>query len=411
MPNPTTYASARQYVGMAVETVQGTAVVPAVTIPVDAFTPQDMPTWLDDHALRGSMTEPYNRVEGVRHTEFDISGPAYFDTLGYLLSNILGDVVYSGTYTGSGTTTLSSSSAVGATSISTAASISIGTLIQIDTGTASEVRLTTNVSGGGPFTVSFTTGLTYAHNSSVVVKPITGPYSTLFSTLNTGNGQPSTLTFTDYQGPTASTGTRAYAGCCLSELNIKGNAESSTIQYEAKGLGWPSASAAAFSASPSSELPQPTWEMITGINGPASGGTLVSTIGDFSLSLKRELEMVYTGQNSQNPYVIFRGKLTASGSHNLPAVNDESSLTYLNSNTQPQLQYIISNGLSSTNLRKLQIDLQAGAYNTSQIDRSRPAVGYSVTWDGIANTTNVGGSGGFSPVAVTLTNNTSPNGY
>lgn len=411
MSNPTTYASARQYIGLAVETTQGTPVVPAVTMPVDTFTPQDMPTWLDDRALRGSMTEPYNRVQGVEHTEFDIAGPVYFDTIGYLLSNIFGDNVYSGTYTGSGTTTLSSSAAAGATTISTAASISSTTVIQIDTGTLSEVRTVSGVSGSGPFTLTLNNALTYAHNSAVTVKPITGPYTTVFSTLNSGNGQPSSLTITDYQGPTASTGTRAYAGCCLSELNIKGNAESSTLMYDAKGMGWPSASAAAFTSNPSSSLPQASWRLQAGLAGPASGGTLVATIGEWALNFKRVIEPIFTGQNSQNPYVIFRGKLTCSGSFTFPAVNNENQLTILLSNTQPQVQLIVTNGLSSTSTLTLQADSQTTAYTTSVIDRSRASVGYQVTWDSIANTTNAGGSGGYSPAAVTLVNNIAPNSY
>jgi len=56
--NPTIYATPREYVGLAVETTQGTPVVPATTIPVTAFNPFDQPTWIDDTALRGSMTEP-----------------------------------------------------------------------------------------------------------------------------------------------------------------------------------------------------------------------------------------------------------------------------------------------------------------------------------------------------------------
>src|ERR1041385_8944486 len=143
----TVYSSPRQYVGLAVEpsTAQGTAVTPpAVTIPVTAFDPFDQPTWIDASAeMRGALTAPFNRIAGPDHTEFSISGAAYFDTLGYLLSNIFGDLTYSGTYTGSGTTTLSSQATAGATSISTVASISNGTLIQISTDNSAEVRLTT----------------------------------------------------------------------------------------------------------------------------------------------------------------------------------------------------------------------------------------------------------------------------
>jgi hypothetical protein len=403
MPNPTTFASARQHVGLAVETTQGTAIsAPTVTVPVDKFDPFDQPTWIDDKALRGSMVDLYNVVQGVKHTEVDFTGPVFLDTFPYLLSNVFGDIVYSGTYTGSGTTTLSSSSTVGATSISTVASISGGTLIQIDTGTLSEVRLTTGVSGPGPFVVTFTNPLVSAHNSAVVVKPITTPFSAAFSVLNSGNGQPSSLTMFDFQGPTASTGTRAYPGMCVSELTMKGTVESTGVDYTAKALGWPSASATAFTSSPSTVQLQPAWEGQVGLNGTVSGAPIL-TVNEFEFAFKREIEMIYTAQNSQNPYFIQRGKLTASGRLNA-VVNDETFLTYLNSNTQPQLQIIISNGLSGANLLSVQVDIQKAAFRDSKIQRGKAAVEYAANFDAPANTTNAGYSGGFSPVTVTVQN-------
>lgn len=410
MANPTTYASPREFVGLAVETSQGTAVTPVVTMPVDKFDPEDKHVWLDDKALRGAMTEPFNRVSGPADSEFSLSGPGYFDTLGYLLSNMFGDIVYSGTYTGSGTTTMSAPSIAGATTISTAASISMTTVIQIDTGTSSEVRTVSSVSGVGPYTLTLNSALTYAHNSAVVVKPITTPYTSAFAVLNSGAAQPSSMTITDWQGPTASTQARTYPGACLSELTIKGAADSSTVEIDAKGLAWPSA-AAVSTPTPvlTGSLPQAAWRGQIGINGTV-GGAQVLTVTDFELNLKRDLEVIWTAQNSANPYFIQRGRLTASGKHNVVA-NDESSLTYLNSNTQPQMQIIVSNGLSGANLLSLQIDILKAAYTTSKIDRGKAAVGYSVEWDAIANTTNVGGSGGFGPVVVTLQNAIAPNSY
>jgi hypothetical protein len=402
VPNPTTYASARQYIGLAVETTAGTPVVPVVTVPVEKFDPHDVPTWLDDKALRGSMTEPHNRVQGVVHSEWDMSGPAYMDTLPYLLSNIFGDVVYSGTYTGSGTTTLSTGTAPGAVSVATVATIPSGTWIQIDTGTSSETRLTTGVSGVGPFTLTFTGGLNLAHLAAAVVKPITAPYSEAFAVNNTGNAQPSTLTITDYQGPTPTTGTRAYAGCCLSELNLTGNPESSTIMYTAKGLGWLSASAAAFVSAPSNKLPQPAWETQLGLAGTV-GSAPVKTINDYAINIKRELKPYFTAQNSQNPWTIFRGKLTVTGKLNFVAA-DETPLTYQNSNTQPQLQIIVSNGLLTSNTLAVQFDIQNAAWTTSKISRGNPAVEYAVEFAAIATTTNAGWTGGYSPITVTTSN-------
>lgn len=399
MSAPTTYASARQYVGFAVEITPGTPVTPVITMPVEKFDPFDQPTWIDDVSLRGSMTEPYIRVAGVNHSEFAMSGPAYFDTIGYLLSNMFGDVVYSATYTGSGTTTLSSSSIVGATTIATVASISSGTLIQIDTGVNSEIRLTSGVSGGGPFTLTVP-ALSKPHSSSVVVKPVTTPNLQTYNVLNSGNGQPSTLTITDYQGPTASTGTRAYAGCCLSELNLKGTIDSSAVTYDASGMGWPSASAAAFTSAPSTVAPQAAWSSQIGLVGTVIGAPVL-TVNDWSVSIKRQIQPYYTASNTQNPYSIFRGKLTASGTLNF-VVADETPLTYLNSNTQPQMQLIISNGLPGASLLAMQIDMQKAAWTTSKIQRGNPAVEYAVEFDSLATTTNVGYSGGFGPLTVTM---------
>lgn len=412
MPNPTTYTSSKQVIGLAVEPQQGGATVPAVTMPIDKFEPQDMPVWLDDKALRGAPVETYNRVQGPLKAEFALSGPAFFDTLPYLLNNILGDDVESGTYTGSGTTTLSTGSAVGATTVSTVASIAASTVVQIDTGALSEVRTVASVTGSGPYTLTLSGNpLKVAHASAAVVKPIQTPFTHAFSVLNAGASQPSSLTITDFQGPTASTGTRAYPGCCLSELVIKGNAESTFIEFDAKGTCWPSASAAAFVSAPSAVQPLAAWRYQLGLAGPASGGTLVKTTSDFEITIKRALQVMWTGQNSQSPYFIQRGKASVSGKLGFVAVQDETPLTYLLNNTQPQMQLLINNGLSGAASLSLQLDAATAAWTTSKIERGKDAVGYQVEFECIANTTNTGWSAGFSPLLATVINNVANNSY
>lgn len=407
MPNPVTFASPRQFIGFGVEATQGTVVAPTQSMPVDHFDPEDKWVWLDDKALRGSMTEPYNRVQGPGHSEFAFSGPGYLDTLPFLLSNILGDVAYSGTYTGSGTTTLASSAAAGATTISTTLTIAATTKIQIDTGALSEVRIVSTVTGSGPFTLTLNAPLTSAHASAVVVKPVQAPYSDAFAVLNSGTAQPSSLSITDWQGPTASTAARVYPGCCLSELTIKGSAESSTLMIDAKGMGWPSVPAGTAPVPIlSNVLPQAAWQGQIGLAGTV-GTTQVKTINDFEIAIKRVIEPIYTAQNSSNPYFIQRGKVTVSGKYAVVAA-DETSLTYLTSNTQPQTQIIVSNGLSGASALALQVDVLNAAYTTSKINRGKAAVGYDVTWDAIANTTNTGASGGYGPIVITTTNNVVP---
>ena len=414
MPNPVAYTSAKQFVGLARETTRGTAMAPTVTIPVDKFDPEDKPTWLDDRGLRGSLTDsPYNRVQGPIHSEADISGQVFFDSIGYLLANILGDVSYAGTYTGSGSTTLSTASTVGATSIQVAASIAASTLIQIDTGAVSEVRTVQTVTGSGPYTLTLdpTLPLFYPHSATTTaVKPIQAPFTSTFSLLNSGDGQPGSLTFTDYQGPTPTTASRAYAGGVLSELNLKGNAESTVITYDGKITAWPSAPAAATPTStPSGAMPMAAWRSQLGLAGTVATAP-VKTIDEWEIDIKREVEVINTAANTPNPYAIWRGRLSVSGKLNFRAAADETPLTYLLNNTQPQWQ-LISNAGAGATLEGIQADIAKAAWTTSKIDRSKATVGYATEFDALATTTNAGGSGGFSPLSLAITSATAPNSY
>lgn len=97
MTTPVIYASAKQFLGVARETVHGTPVAPAVTMPVEEFTPDQSFEQLKDTAWRGHMGAQSGIYQGVTKTEFDIKGPVFGDTLGHLLLNILGDLTTTGT--------------------------------------------------------------------------------------------------------------------------------------------------------------------------------------------------------------------------------------------------------------------------------------------------------------------------
>ncbi|MCI3277656.1 phage tail tube protein [Streptomyces cylindrosporus] len=409
MPTPTTYAPAKQFVGIAPETSQGTPVAMTTTILVDEAKPKDNPTWLDDKSWRGSMaTDAFAKIQGVKMAEFELGGPAYGDGLGFFLRNILGDLAYTGTSTGSGGTTLSASAAAGAASISTVATIPNGTIIQIGTGATAEVFTTGTPTGSGPYTIPLTTpsgGLAFAHASAQPVQPVTGPYTQAHSLLNSGTGQPPSHTITHFLGPTATSGARQYPGACLSELGLKWNAESELLTWSGKATTWPSvALGSAPVAAPSTVLPVASWRMQVGIGGPAAGGTLVATITDGELTIKRELSPYFTANGVQTPYIIQRGGLSVEGKLNFVAA-DESPLLYMLNNSQPQLQILLDNGLSGTNKITFQVDCQIAAFTESEPDGSKSAVEYGNSWTAVLNTTNAGGSGGYSPVKVSVTNN------
>lgn len=79
------------------------------------------------------------------------------------------------TQTATVVTTLAAQANPAAVTISTVASVPIGTLIEIGPDAAKERRVTTNVSGAGPFTVTFVGGLVNTHASGGYVHGNFGP--------------------------------------------------------------------------------------------------------------------------------------------------------------------------------------------------------------------------------------------
>lgn len=235
-----------------------------------------------------------------------------------------------------------------------------------------------------------------------------GPYVHAVSLLNSGTAQPTSLTLIDWQGLTPTTQARTISGVCLTELTLKGNPESTLVEFSFKGLGWLTTAypTSPPTFNPSTDAPIAAWRTAVGVAGPAAGGTLYKLMRDWSVVITRAAKAIWTSQNANTPFIIQRGVLSTAGSAYIAAPADETMLGYLVSNTAPQLQFLVDNGGLTTASRKLQIDLQSAAFNSVKINRSEEAIGYDVAWDDNANTTNAGASGGYSPVKVTVTNNT-----
>lgn len=423
---PTTFASARQFVGIGLEpqSAIGTAVAPTNTLIVDKLDWEDKPKWLDDMGWRQWMSPLAGRQEGPVINEFSMSGKFFGDVFPFLLSNLFGDLVPTGTTT-TPTTTLSATTATPTplapiTTITTAVTIPAGTTIQIDVGALAEIRKTGTPSGAGPFTIPFAAGersLLYPHLSGVAVTAVVAPFTEAFSVLNSGNtavygqGQPPTHTITHYQGVSASTGARQFPGACCSELALSFNAESELVSWDSKWTSWPSVIAAAQPTSaPSSVLPIASYRAAVGIGGPASGGTKVTALPTLKLTFSRKLEPDFTMSGLQTPYVIQRGGLTVKAEMEIIAA-DEAPYLAMIGNTQPIFQCVVGNGVGGAGLIQIQVDANQAAYNAAKMDAGKENIRWAVQFDGISNTTNAGGSGGGSPCKVTVTNAVAPNIY
>ena len=60
---------------------------PTNTVPVDAksLAPEDMPKFLPDEAIRGSMAMLYNEIIGPDDATFSFGGPNFLDVHGFFL--------------------------------------------------------------------------------------------------------------------------------------------------------------------------------------------------------------------------------------------------------------------------------------------------------------------------------------
>lgn len=328
MTTPVIFASAKQFLGLAKETAQGTPVAPTFTMPVESFEPDQQFEQLKDPSWRGHMGATSNIIQGTMKTEFSLQGPVHLDGLPHLLLNILGDLATTGT----------------------------------------------------------------------------APFQHEFSLLNSGQGQPPSHTFTHFQGPAATVGARRVSGACLSELTLKWSAESELITMDAKGTGWGTTlPGAAPTAAPSTVPPLASWRGALGIGGPASGGTLAPNVAEAEITIKRALKPYYTVSGSQNPYIIARGTVEVTGKMTFIARDEQPFLDYLN-NSQPQMQLAVTNGGAGAAELGLTVDIAKAAYSTSKLSGGNEAIEYETEFEAVSTPTNAGGSGGMSPLKMTVRN-------
>ena len=321
-------------VGVEPPSAQGMPVAMTATVPLTAPAGwQDTPLFLTDKGMRGSMGEDYGEVEGVYYCDVSsLEGNIEADTFGYLLANILGDVV--------------------------------------ETGTTAP----------------------YTHAVSLM-----NPASS-----NSYTAQPNTNTWTHYDGVTPTSGARQFPGLCLSELKIMWDYATKLLTWSAKGSAWKSVSLGSRpTPTPSTLVPTASWTGQFAVGGPVTG-TPATNLETATITISRDLEIEYTGNNDQNPVSIARAALKVATDYTFIA----QDLTYYNdvmNNTQPQVQALFSSGTGAS-LTSLQIDMQQNAFTKPKANYGKKMARWDISGKGEFNSTNVGATGGLSPITVTLKN-------
>jgi hypothetical protein len=222
--------------------------------------------------------------------------------------------------------------------------------------------------------------------------PYTHTISLENSAVAAADAQPISYTFTDFYAAAV----RAYSGVQMHDFTLKFNADG-MLEYDAKGTGWASASAATPTPSFSTILPTPVWQGTVSV-----GGSSVSNAISGEIAMKRPVTPIYGIAQTQNPYNVFVGPLEVTGKITF-VMEDNTELTRFLTNTQPALVFNWAYGTGATAVQ-IQATLTKGAYVAAAIDRGSDFVQISVDINGQGNTTDAGATSGYSPIKWVLKN-------
>jgi len=388
----------------------GTAATAFTGIPTGPLAIAPHYTPLEDDNLRGSNVKVFDLQFGSRWAEITIpESPCYADTVGIPLLGCLGDYYSTGT-AGSPTWTTSGALSPGAgpVAVTSGSSAVAGTYIQIDStaGDTEVVRVGTG-STATSIVIDSSTPIRFSHLTGIAVTTVTGPYTHYFSVLNmtssTGStsAQPPTYTVLHRNGiaPTYSADQYVYG-------------HFSKLKFQAKKDGWfvwdgqvtsyvRSVPASNITPSFSTVTGLPTWRSTVSL-----AGGQVFNVTDLTIDLSRDLDTVPAADGVQDPYVIGTGPLTATFNLDFDVAANETVLTYLEGNTKPTFSWTISNGLTGTSEYSFSIASQLAGFKNTPLSVMKSFWGFKTAGSLIASTTNAGNSGGYSPLMVTLINQT-----
>ena len=218
------------------------------------------------------------------------------------------------------------------------------------------------------------------------------PFTHAMAVLNSSDGQPKTYTLTDYYA----TGTRQYPGAKFSELGFKFNGDS-MLTYSAKATAFPSVT---------TTVPTPNFTNIPPIaawTGAVSiGGTPVTTVLDGEVSIKRPVTVIQPVAGSQSPGNIWSGPVSVDGKMTL-VMEDDTQLTNYLTVTQPSLDINFAAGTGAGAIQ-VKLHMTNVVYTAADIGRGKDFVEISVSFSARANSTDIGTSGGYSPIKATIQN-------
>lgn len=224
------------------------------------------------------------------------------------------------------------------------------------------------------------------------------PFTHTFAVKNTTDGQPTSMSFSDFNGVE----TRRYVGAKTEELSFKFTNDG-LFEYESKIKSYASAIVSDPTPAYSTYTPIANWKACVTIGGVAN---LLVQEGEFTIS--RDVDTLHTlncGDN--NPYKLFSGAVTVEGKLTFIYESNAELLRYLN-NSQPALNILWEHTAATDSLN---LHSTKAAYTAAEVKRGEQYAQLEVEFYSVANSTDAGASGGLSPVKATLLNTVAASVY
>jgi hypothetical protein len=217
----------------------------------------------------------------------------------------------------------------------------------------------------------------------------TAPTVHAISTLNTPPMQPPSYTLVDYNGFEA----RSFPGCIFSQV---------AFTLGANGLLTASAQATGLASAPVTK-PTQSFSAKTATAGYKGvimlGGVASTLVESATFTIARTVNPIIAVNGSVSPTAIFAGAVSVSGSMTV-IYEDDTFLTPMLNGTSTAVDLSYTNGADI-----LQLHCTNGLFTKAPITRGGNGwMEITVDFTGVANTTDAGASGGFSPIKVTLSN-------
>jgi len=197
---------------------------------------------------------------------------------------------------------------------------------------------------------------------------------------------PYSWTLFDYIGSTGMTGPeRQFTGAVMDSLNFRFERGSNTVTVKPHWVtGAVSTGIAETTASFTSIFPLRAWQPIFSI-----GGSTKVTLLTYDLTITRETNLIYAGNNSQQASAGESGQLDVTGKMSLYGSTDGPYIDY-RANTSRAVNLVFPEGTPGSTYSILSITHTATHFTKVVPDRSGPYLRWDVDFRAKYNTTDVG---------------------